>query len=147
MRLALDEMHQFAERPLGSIRIHAWRLGWEDHVEPILPRFRQAFPDVVLDICIDDSIIDLVAAHYDIGIRLGSRIDQDMVTVRLGPNLRQIGVASPQYIARHGRPKTPRDLSSHSCLRWRWAGETIHTNGVSRTARNRSMSKRRGGSS
>ena len=59
----------------------------------MLARFHREFPDVVLDLTLDDMVVDLVAGGYDAGIRIGEVIERDMVAVRLGPELRQVVVA------------------------------------------------------
>lgn len=121
---AIGQVRRTRERPAGTVRIHAFRSAAQAHVEPILPRFAAAYPDVVLDITVDDTVTDLVAAGYDAAIRIGEVIERDMVAVRLGPELRQIAVASPAYLAVHGRPAHPRDLVHHACVRWRWPGRS-----------------------
>jgi DNA-binding transcriptional LysR family regulator len=63
-----------------------------------------------------------------VGFTLGEVLEKDMVGIRLGGDMRQIAVASPDYIARHGRPETPKDLHAHKCLRWRWPGRTTPYN-------------------
>ena len=79
---------------------------------------------MVLDITLDDAVVDVVAGGYDAALRIGEVIAQDMVALRLGPDLRQIAVAAPDYLARHGSPRTPRDLLGHRCIRWRWPGRS-----------------------
>ena len=120
---ALDEARGQSGRPAGRVRVHAWRLGFEQHVAPMLARFAEAFPEVELDICIDDTVIDLVQHKYEVGVRLGERIERDMIASPLGPDLHQVAVASPDYVRRHGMPTRPADLARHNCIRWRWSGE------------------------
>ena len=108
--------------PAGRVRVHAFRLGAELFLAPILAAFASNFPDVVLDISLDDRVVDLVAAGFDVGIRLGEVIERNMAAIRIGPDMRQIAVASPTYLALHGRPAEPRDLLQHICIRWRWPG-------------------------
>ena len=110
-------------RTAGLVRVHAFRLGAELFLTPMLAAFIAANPDIVLDIAYDDTVVDLVADGFDIGIRLGEVIARDMAAIRLGPDLRQVAVASPAYLAEHGCPATPQDLLDHHCIRWRWPGE------------------------
>jgi len=70
---------------------------------------------VVLDIVIDGSLSDIVAGGFDAGIRVGERLEKDMIAVRLTPDVKLLAVASPEYFARHGEPKTPADLQRHAC--------------------------------
>lgn len=76
----------------------------------------------MLDVRIDDAVIDITAGGFDAGLRLGELLDQDVIAVRLGSDLRQVAVASPDYLARHGVPQAPRDLAGHRCLAFRWPG-------------------------
>ncbi len=115
---ALLQAGQEPDQPAGLVRIHCFRRAASLFLAPMLPAFAIAYPSVVLDITSDD----LVAGGYDAAIRIGEVIDQDMVAVRLGPDMRQAVVAAPAYLAHHGEPATPRDLERHRCVRWRWPG-------------------------
>ncbi|MHA7066255.1 LysR family transcriptional regulator [Azospirillum argentinense] len=125
---ALDDVGQLRARPAGVVRVRCLRAAFRTYVAPNLAAFREAYPDVTLDILVDDAVVDLVASGFDVGFTLGEVIEKDMVVLRLGGDIRQIAVASPAYIARHGRPETPKDLLSHTCIRWRWPGRTTPYN-------------------
>jgi DNA-binding transcriptional LysR family regulator len=88
----------------------------------MLRNFHDTYPDIVLDITLDDEVVDMVAGGFDAAIRVGEVIERDMIAVKLGPDLRQVAVASPDYLARHGTPENPRDLHAHACINWRWPG-------------------------
>ena len=88
-------------------------------IAPRLGRFHRAHPDVVLDIVVDDALSDIVAGRFDAGIRVGGRLEKDMIAVRLTPDVKMIAVASPGYLARRGMPHTPADLHAHACINWR----------------------------
>jgi len=103
---ALGQVRRYRERPAGVVRIQAFRSAMEAHIEPILPAFARSYPDVVLDITVDDEVVDIVAGGFDAAVRIGEVIERDMIAVRLGPDLRQIAVASPGYLALHGPPST-----------------------------------------
>ncbi|WP_375784610.1 LysR family transcriptional regulator [Bradyrhizobium sp. Pha-3] len=119
---ALSDVGHFRDRPAGIVRVRCLRHAFRIYVAPILSAFHTAYPDIKLDILVDDAIVDLVAGGFDVGFTLGEVLEKDMVGVKLGGDMRQIAVASPEYIARHGRPETPKDLHSHQCIRWRWSG-------------------------
>lgn len=119
---AVTQVRQAGERPAGTVRIHTFRSAARKHIDPILKSFVERYPEVVLDITLDDEVVDIVASGYDVALRIGEVIEKDMVAVRLGPELRQIAVATPDYLERHGRPQHPRDLVGHRCIRWRWPG-------------------------
>ena len=125
---ALSDVGHFRDQPAGILRVRCLRHAFRIHVAPILAPFHTAYPDIKLDILLDDAIVDLVAGGFDIGFTLGEVLEKDMVGVKLGGEMRQIAVASPDYIARHGRPQTPKDLHSHKCIRWRWPGRTTPYN-------------------
>jgi len=121
---AIGQVRRTRERPSGTVRVHAFRSAAETYLDPILPGFAESYPDVVLDITLDDEVVDVVAGGFDAAIRIGEVIERDLIAVRLGPDLRQIAVAAPDYLAKHGRPEHPRDLMNHRCIRWRWSGHT-----------------------
>jgi DNA-binding transcriptional LysR family regulator len=91
-------------------------------IAPRLGRFYRAHPDVVLDIVIDDGLSDIVAGRFDAGIRVGERLERDMIAVRLTPDVKMIALASPEYLSRRGEPRTPADLHRHACINWRFPG-------------------------
>jgi len=119
---AVGQVRRYRERPSGTVRVHAFRTAAERYVTPMLAGFHRDFPEVVIDLVLDDAVVDMVAEGYDVAVRIGEVIERDMVAVRLGPDLRQIAVASPDYLERNGRPEHPRDLINHRCIRWRWPG-------------------------
>jgi DNA-binding transcriptional LysR family regulator len=119
---ALEEVRRAGERPAGTLRIHAFRSAAARFLEPVLASFAREYPNVVLDITADDTVADIVTGGFDAAIRIGELIERDMIAVQLGPDLHQIVVAAPDYLARHAAPETPHDLRQHRCIRWRWPG-------------------------
>jgi DNA-binding transcriptional LysR family regulator len=109
-------------RTAGMLRINTLSMAAKKIIAPRLGRFHKAHPDVVLDIVIDDGLSDIVAGGFDAGIRVGERLQKDMIAVRLTPDVRLLAVASPEYLARCGEPKNPADLQSHACINWRFPG-------------------------
>ena len=109
-------------RTAGTLRINTLGMAAKTLIAPALGRFHRTHPDVVLDIVVDDSISDIVAGRFDAGIRVGERLDKDMIAVRLTPDLPLLAVASPDYLAVHGEPKAPADLHDHACINWRFPG-------------------------
>jgi DNA-binding transcriptional LysR family regulator len=119
----LEEARNAGREIQGTVRVHAFRIAAKLYLAPILARFRQTYPRVGMDITLDDAVIDPVAAGYDAAIRLGEVIEQDMVAIRLGGDMRQFVVAAPTYLRKHGTPATPAELMNHSCVLWRWPGQ------------------------
>src|ERR1700760_4323865 len=109
-------------RTAGTLRINTIGMAAKTLIAPALGRFHRTHPDVVLDIVIDDSLSDIVAGRFDAGIRVGERLEKDMIAVRLTPDVKMLALASPDYLARHGEPKTPADLHRHVCINWRFPG-------------------------
>lgn len=120
---ALGETRERRTHPAGTVRVHCFRAAADLHLTPILRAFSEAYPQVVLDVTLDDAVVNIVAEGYDVAIRLGEVIDKDLIAVKLGPELRQTAVASPDYLARNGTPGHSRDLLSHRCIGWRWPGQ------------------------
>lgn len=106
----------------GTLRINTLSMAAKKVIAPRLGRFAKAHPDVVLDIVIDDGLSDIAGEGFDAGIRVGGRLQKDMVAVRLTPDIELLAVASPDYLARRGEPKTPADLNHHACINWRFPG-------------------------
>ena len=119
---AIGQTSQLREHPAGLVRIHCFRSVADIYLTAFLRPFHDMYPDIVLDITLDDEVVDVVAGGYDAAIRIGEVIERDMVAIKLGPDLRQIAVASPDYLERRGTPRHPRDLTSHACIGWRWPG-------------------------
>jgi DNA-binding transcriptional LysR family regulator len=109
-------------RAAGTLRINTLSMAAKKLIAPRLSRFAHAHPEVVLDIVIDDGLSDIAGEGFDAGIRVGGRLQKDMVAVRLTPDIELLAVASPAYLAKHGEPKTPEDLHRHACINWRFPG-------------------------
>src|SRR6201997_3781609 len=122
MDAAVAEAVAGTGRTAGTLRINTLGMAAKKIIAPRLGRFHRAHPDVVLDIVIDDSLSDIVAGRFDAGIRVGERLEKDMIAVRLTPDVKLLAVASPDYLARRGEPQTPADLHRHACINWRFPG-------------------------
>jgi len=124
---AVAEAVEATGRTAGTLRINTLSMAADKLIAPRLGRFHRVYPQVVLDIVIDNGLSDIVAGRFDAGIRVGERLEQDMIAVRLTRDLEMTAVASPDYLTHHGEPKTPADLHSHLCINWRFPGSgAIH---------------------
>jgi len=103
--------------PRGTLRVSVPVIFGERHVAPCLPAFLQRFPEVRVDLALDDRLVDLVEEHFDVAVRVGPLGEASLVRVRVG-TVPSIVVASPDYLARAGRPGVPADLARHNCLRY-----------------------------
>ena len=122
MDAAVAEAVATMGRAAGTLRINTLGMAAKKLIAPRLGRFHRAFPDVVLDIVVDEHLVDIVQGRFDAGIRVGEQLEKDMVAVRLTPDHRMQAVASPEYLARNGVPQTPADLRHHACINWRFSG-------------------------
>jgi DNA-binding transcriptional LysR family regulator len=116
---AFEAARSFGERPAGLLRLNVPRAAIPFLIEPVIEGFVAAFPEVEVEICGEDELIDLVERGFDAGIRMGDYLDADMIGIRLTPPFRLVVVGSPAYFERHGRPNVPADLRSHRCIRGR----------------------------
>ncbi|KFE67356.1 LysR family transcriptional regulator [Hyalangium minutum] len=119
MTEAVAEASAAAGRTRGTLRINTLGMAARQVIAPRLGRFHRAHPEVALDIVVDDALSDIVAGRFDAGIRVGVRLEKDMVAVRLTPDVKMVAVASPDYLAHRGIPRTPGDLHGHACINWR----------------------------
>jgi DNA-binding transcriptional LysR family regulator len=120
---AVDEAMAAQGRPAGLLRINSPRSAAVNLIGPRLGKFHRNYPGVVLDLTVEDSLTDIVAGRFDAGIRLGERLEQDMVAVKLTGEMEMMAIASPDYVAQHGAPESPGDLHDHNCVNWRWPSD------------------------
>jgi DNA-binding transcriptional LysR family regulator len=115
----LAELNEFREKPSGTIRITAGEHPAETILMPALERLLPEYPDIKVEVDVDNTLTDLVAGRYDAGIRFGEQVAKDMTAVRIGPDMRMAVVGAPDYFARRPRPKVPQDLTEHACVNMR----------------------------
>jgi len=126
VQAALDVVNSFRNRPAGTLRLNVPVSAARLVLPAIVPPFLAAYPEIRLEVIADDSFIDVLAAGCDAGIRYDERLEQDMIAVPIGPRVQRFAtVASPVYLDRYGRPKHPRDLLNHSCLRGRFSSGSM----------------------
>jgi DNA-binding transcriptional LysR family regulator len=117
---AFAALNAYRNHPVGTLRLTVPRALGSLVLKPLVSHFRRVCPDVTLDISLDDGTLDLVASGFDAGIRLGQSVAQDMVAVRLTPDLSWSVVGSPAYFSRATRPLVPEDLIQHETIRYRF---------------------------
>ena len=117
--LALEEVDDFRGGPGGTLRINANEPAARLLMRSVVPVFLAQNPDVELDLVTDGRLVDIVAAGFDAGVRLGEAVPLDMIGVRFGGEVRFLAVAAPGYLADHPAPMTPDDLAQHRCIRIR----------------------------
>lgn len=123
---ALEEVNAFRQSPMGTLRINAPTAACELVLAPLVARFLASHPGMRVDLMADDAFIDIVTSGYDAGVRFGESLQQDMVAVPIGEAQRFAVVASPAYLQRMGRPRTPRELSAHEAIRIRFPSGQVY---------------------
>jgi DNA-binding transcriptional LysR family regulator len=112
----LQALGELSERPAGTIRITTTEFAANRILSPALTKILPRYPDIRVEAVIDNDLTDIVAGQFDAGIRLGELVAKDMIAVRVGPDLRMAVVGAPSYFADHDRPRTPQDITGHSCI-------------------------------
>lgn len=120
-----EAARSLGQRPVGLLRLSVPRGAVPLLLEPVLGSFAQKYPDIELEIAASEEMVDLAAGGFDAGIRFGQFIAPDMVAIRLTSPFPFMVVASPDYLARAGRPERVEDLRNHACLRIRGSNGAI----------------------
>jgi len=120
---ALESTNEFRGRPAGLLRLTAPPPA-DFFLGSAIPRFLAQYPEVSLDLSFNEALTDIVAERFDAGIRIGERIERDMIAVRVTDELPVVVAGSPAYFAQRGKPKSPKDLVAHDCIRTRFASGT-----------------------
>ncbi len=125
---AVVQMNDARDEPSGVIRLNSSRVAARTLVEPHLAEFLALYPQLTVEIVLDDGFSNIIADGMDAGIRRGESVAEHMVAVPISPPLGFAVVGSPAYFANHKRPKTPADLAQHNCVRYRFAsaGALLH---------------------
>jgi DNA-binding transcriptional LysR family regulator len=107
------------DKPSGTVRITMSDHAFESVVWPKLRAMASDYPDVKVEVSIDNGFRNIVEERFDAGVRLGESLDKDMIAVRIGPDWRLVAVAAPDYFAKHSEPHHPQDLVGHNCINHR----------------------------
>jgi DNA-binding transcriptional LysR family regulator len=114
---ALDAVRDAAKARSGRLRITLPYRAWQVIVAPKIKAFQAAYPDIELDLTIDEALTDIITRGFHAGIRLGDHLQDNMIAVRLSPSEEAACVAAPDYLSQHGVPARPEDLLHHVCIR------------------------------
>ncbi|MFC4313627.1 LysR family transcriptional regulator [Steroidobacter flavus] len=123
---AMDALNTHRQNPAGTLRINTPAGAAHMAFAPIVLEYVRRYPEVNVDIVTEARMVDIVAAGFDAGIRIGELVPKDMIAVPMGPELRMTVVGSPEYFAKHPRPRQPLDLLSHTCIRYRLPGGRLY---------------------
>jgi len=120
IRGALEELQNTRREVGGTLRITAPRSVGKHFVLPLIPEFMSLYPDIRVELELEDRITDNVLERVDVGFRMGASVDRNVVARRLMDILQWV-CASPEYIERYGRPRTWADLAMHRCTGFKHA--------------------------
>lgn len=116
----LDELSELRDKPAGTVRItcgdHVLKTTLLPKIAPLLRKY----PDINVEFDVNYGFRDIVADRFDAGVRMGDTIDRDMIAMPISPKLRMAAVATPDYFAKHAKPKRPEDLTTHRCINIRF---------------------------
>jgi DNA-binding transcriptional LysR family regulator len=137
IRSAEAEVAGFRERPRGLLRVNCGNAFAMHQLVPALPEFSQRYPDLKIELALDDKRVDLIDSGADLAIRIGAVGDEGLVARKVC-DLRRMICAAPSYLARRGVPRRPEDLARHDCItmagmpalsRWPFRGGTVTVTG------------------
>ena len=111
----LDAISELQQTPKGNLRISVPMVFGRLYIAPLIAEFLKHYPDIQLQMQMDDKTTDLIAGGFDLAIRIGELPDSSLIARKIAPCLSVI-CASPAYLAQHGLPMVPRELAQHNCL-------------------------------
>src|SRR3954463_1132380 len=115
----VDGLSELRDKPAGTIRITSADHPAQTILWPTLEKLMPQYPDIHVEISVDDAFRDIAEERFDAGVRLGEQIAKDMIAVPIGPQVRMAVVGAPLYFKEHQRPRTPHDLAEHQCINLR----------------------------
>ncbi|MFL9899915.1 LysR family transcriptional regulator [Paraburkholderia fungorum] len=128
MEAALDVLNRFRDKPTGTLKLNVPSSAARIVLATIIPQFLKAYPDIRVEVVVEDGFVDVLSIGCDAGIRYDERLEQDMIAIPIGPRVQRFATAAaPDYLDTHGRPEHPRDLLAHACLRGQFSGGAMPT--------------------
>lgn len=121
IRDSLSQALLATDQPSGTVRLNSSYVAYRILIEPHLEAFFEKFPLINIEISLDNQLSDIVNAGFDMGIRMGKRVQNDMVAVQLGAVQKRIVVAAPDYFRERREPETIDELLKHNCIRQRYS--------------------------
>lgn len=113
---SLTRLNELRDKPAGNVRLTADEFAVHYVLWPKIARLLPKYPDVHVEITSDYGLTDIVAGQYDAGVRRGRLVSQDMIAVRISPDIRMAVVGAPAYFRKHEAPRSPQELTAHACI-------------------------------
>jgi DNA-binding transcriptional LysR family regulator len=123
---AMDAARSHQATPSGTLRINTFATAALEIFSPLILEFLRRYPQVHVDLVTEGRIVDIVAEGFDLGVRSLDLVPTDMIAIPLGPPRGNAVVGSPAYFRKHGQPRVPPDLLSHSCVRVRLPNGSLY---------------------
>ena len=120
IEVEVDALNELREKPAGTIRIVASDYAISSVLWPKLQSFLPKYPDIKIELLLDNGLTDIVTERYDAGVRMGEQLANDMISARIGPDFRFAVVGSKSYFAKRPFPEKPQDLTQHDCINYRF---------------------------
>ncbi|MER8389999.1 LysR family transcriptional regulator [Mesorhizobium sp. M0166] len=115
----IEALSELRDKPAGNIRIACSDYVIDTIFRPMLNQFLRTYPDISVELAIDNGLTNIVEQRFDAGVRLGEALSKNMIAVRIGPDWRFTVVATPAYFERRSKPEVPQDLTNHRCINMR----------------------------
>jgi DNA-binding transcriptional LysR family regulator len=116
---AIQSVNELRNRPVGKVRLSIPRTAVNSVIRPMIKEFLQAYPDISVEITSGSSDINIVSGNFDAGVRVGDRVEIDMIAIQISKKTEGTIVGSPGYFKSHPVPASPHELSKHNCIRFR----------------------------
>ncbi|NML30175.1 LysR family transcriptional regulator [Paraburkholderia antibiotica] len=128
MEAALDVLNGFRDKPTGTLKLNVPASVARIVLPDVLARFLKQYPDIRVEVVVEDGFVDVLSVGCDAGIRYDERLEQDMIAVPIGARVQRFATAAaPAYLDAHGRPEHPGELLAHACLRGQFSGGATPT--------------------
>ncbi|WP_282808159.1 LysR family transcriptional regulator [Hafnia alvei] len=122
----IDEVNCFRDLPMGTLKINAARVAAKLFLIPLVVGFSRQYPDIKVEITTDDKLADIVGEAFDAGVRPSAIVEKDMIAIPIGPPVKFVVVATPDYFTQHGKPTHPRELVDHQSVIFRFPSGRPH---------------------
>lgn len=119
IEIQVEALSELRDKLAGTIRITAADYAIKHVLWPKLRKFLSQYPDIKVEIVLDNGLTDIVTERYDAGVRMGEHLAKDMISARIGPDFCLAVVGAPSYFADHPKPTHPKELVSHICINFR----------------------------
>jgi DNA-binding transcriptional LysR family regulator len=124
--VAIKGVGSYVQKPGGLLRINLPRATYHSRIDRIIETFAEKYPEITVELYFEDESSDVVESGFDAGIRHSDILAKDMIALKLFGPIRFVVVGSKQYLAKRGRPKVPKDLLAHDCIRLRFGATSIY---------------------